>query len=385
MRIFVISRGYPSLKSPQWGCFEKDQAEALAKLGHEVVMLSVDTRFRLFWRRIGIESFEANGVGVVNAFYMPSKVVGLIGNAVRKKFEQWQLERVYEYAVRKYGKPDLLYSHYLFITNLALRLKQKYNIPLVGIEHWSEINKPQLSASIRQLGEKTYPNLDGLITVADSLKQSLKRHFDIESTVVHNMAGKEFFYQPKDVEKDCLRYIATGSLIHRKGFDVLLRALSCANLDKNTWKLNIVGNGPDREKLQRIIYDSGLSDNVTLVGQKTKKEISEMLQQSDVFVLPSRNENFSVAVLEALASGLPVVASICGGIRECIDERNGLLFPVDDVDALADALKRMHQNYEKYNREQIAADYKERFSPEVIAQKLIDVFEDVLENKKGKK
>ena len=54
MRIFLISRGYPTKREPQWGCFEKDQAEALAKYGHEVVMLSVDTRFRWYWRKIGI-------------------------------------------------------------------------------------------------------------------------------------------------------------------------------------------------------------------------------------------------------------------------------------------------------------------------------------------
>ena len=54
MRIFWIARGYPSQKDPQWGCFEKDQAEALRKAGHEVVVLSVDTRFRWYYRPLGI-------------------------------------------------------------------------------------------------------------------------------------------------------------------------------------------------------------------------------------------------------------------------------------------------------------------------------------------
>ena len=385
MRIFVISRGYPSAKSPQWGCFEKDQAEALARLGHEVVMLSVDTRFRLFWRTMGVSMFEAGGVAVLNAFYLPSRVVGLLGGRVRKKFEQWQLEKVYRLAVQKYGKPDLLYSHYLFITNIALSLKQKYHVPLVGIEHWSEINKPELSPNVRRLGEATYPHLDGLIAVADSLRQSLRRHFAQNAAVVHNMAGREFTYRPGTQADGRLHYIATGSLIHRKGFDLLVKAFAQAGLDKARWQLDIVGGGPEREKLQAMIDAAGLSANITLVGQRTKTEIATMLQQSNVFVLPSRNENFSVAVLEALACGLPVIASVCGGIRECIDEQNGLLFPVDDVDALTKALQQMQQNYSQYDRQQIAADCQARFSPEVIAQQLTDVFESVLTKKEGRK
>ena len=54
MKIFIIARGYPSQKEPTWGCFEKDQAEALSQSGHQVTILSVDTRFRFYWRTLGI-------------------------------------------------------------------------------------------------------------------------------------------------------------------------------------------------------------------------------------------------------------------------------------------------------------------------------------------
>ena len=54
MNIFIIARGYPTSKEPTWGCFEKDQAEALSKLGHKVSIVSVDTRFRWYWRSLGI-------------------------------------------------------------------------------------------------------------------------------------------------------------------------------------------------------------------------------------------------------------------------------------------------------------------------------------------
>ena len=113
---------------------------------------------------------------------------------------------------------------------------------------------------------------------------------------------------------------------------------------------------------------------------ETQKQI---LKNSSIFLLPSRNENFSVAVLEALACGLPVIASICGGIRECINEKNGLLFPVDDVEKLAQSILYAVQHLDKYDRKAIAEDCQARFSPEVIAKQLTQIFEDTIKKTKN--
>ena len=380
MRIFVIARGIPSKRSPQWGCFEMDQAEALVAAGHEVVILSVDTRFRLFWRRPGISYQTVNGVRTVNGFILPSALVGLLGKQCRKRFEMWQLARVYEKAYKRYGRPDLLYSHYLFITYRAVALKRKFGIPLVGIEHWSEINRPVLTDSVRRMALATYPKVDAIVTVATSLHDAILRHFGYESDIVHNLYGKEFSYLKKETDEhnninNIIRFVSTGSLIHRKGFDLLIHALSEAKLPPQGWRLYIIGEGEKRKELQNIINEKGMSDNIHLLGQMDKTHVAERLRRSDAFILPSRNENFSVAVLEALACGLPVVASICGGIRECIHASNGLLFPVDDKDALVSALRQMFAHAHDYDRQAIASECKERFGAQTIAKQLISVFE----------
>ena len=113
-----------------------------------------------------------------------------------------------------------------------------------------------------------------------------------------------------------------------------------------------------------------------------KMEIADQLRKSNVFVLPSRNENFSVAILEALAMGLPVIATDCGGIRECINVKNGVIVPVDDINAMAGAIKDMINDYNQYDRNYIAEDCKKRFSPESIANQLTQVFESVLDKAK---
>lgn len=103
-----------------------------------------------------------------------------------------------------------------------------------------------------------------------------------------------------------------------------------------------------------------------------------MLYDSDIFILPSRSENFSVAVLEALSAGLPVVATTCGGIRECINEKNGVLVSVEDVSGLAKSILDISKNIELYDKQFIADECKRRFSPSVISKEITDVFREVI-------
>ena len=135
--------------------------------------------------------------------------------------------------------------------------------------------------------------------------------------------------------------------------------------------------------MEQLIKNNDLQDNIFLLGKKGKVEIANELSVSHVFVLPSRNENFSVAILEALSMGLPVIATDCGGIRECLNEKNGMIVPVDDIDAMADAIQQMADTYTQYDRNYIAEDCKIRFSPKAIAEKLTAVFENTIRNVKS--
>lgn len=381
MRIFVISHGYPTPQSPQWGCFEKDQAEALAALGHEVVMISFDGRLRRPWNKIGISKHYANGVHAYEYALIPTPFWGKLTGGIRHNYSCWLLDKAYKRAVKDWGTPDILYSHFLNLTYKALYLKKKYHLPLVGVEHWSEINKPVLKEEVTKMGRQTYSHLDGLIAVSSSLQEKIKEHFGQESIVVHNTFSNEFFYQKKE-STDMLRLITTGSLIPIKGQDVLISALAKTHFSDNQWQLTIIGEGEERQNLEQLIVDNKLEQNVLLVGRKCKEDIAKALQKSDVYIQPSRNENFSVAVLEALACGLPVVATICGGIQECINESNGRLFPVDDVDALAEILTDMAVNLSKYDRQAIADDCQRRFGTKVIAQQITRVLEDAIKKYK---
>lgn len=380
MFIVLISRGVPSKRDPQWGCFEKDQAEALVAVGHKVVVISVDSRFRMYWRKLGISHCRLNGVDYYDCFLLPGLITRrLFGKRVNFYLKRMQIKRLFDRVIKEHGRPDILYSHYLTNSYVALSLKRVYNLPLVAIEHWSQLNKDVLSDYVVWLGQSTYSKCDAIISVSESLRQRLLQHFQTNSIVIHNMVGAEFCGRYSKSSSDGkVRFVSTGSLLYGKGYDLLIAAFDRIKLPLDKWELTIMGEGGERVNLERQIDQARLKNNVHLLGKKGKTEICTVLCNSDVFVLPSRAENFSVAVLEALCVGLPVVASICGGIRECINVSNGLLFPVDDIDSLVGVIKKIYECHNRYDREKIATDSRARFSPNVIAAQLTNVFQDVM-------
>ena len=365
MNILMIARGYPTPKEPQWGCFEQDQAEALQRYGHRVIVVCVDSRFLWRIRKIGTTIYDKDEVVYYNSFWIPGAIVSLLGGGkLSLHIRRLQLLRLYKMIVAKYGKPDIIYGQFFANTAMGVILKQKFNIPLIGIEHAGRFNNDKLDNHTKYLSNFAYSNTDAIIAVSDSLKQRLYYHFHKDSFVVHNLVASIFETKKPDTLKKqkAFQFVSTGSLLYGKGFDLLIIAFKKSKLWEKGARLIIIGEGVEKNNLQKM-------------------KIADILCASHAFVLASRSENFSVAVLEALSVGLPVVATICGGIKECIDEKNGLLVPVEDIDALSKALVTMHDDYARFDAKHIVSDYQNRFSSTVIARQLTEIFEGVIKKK----
>lgn len=139
-----------------------------------------------------------------------------------------------------------------------------------------------------------------------------------------------------------LRLVTTGSLIWRKGYEYMLSAVRCL-LDRGVpVHLDIIGDGPERQRVLYTIHDLDLVDHVTLRGRRPPEEVLRALQEADVFVLSSLSEGISNAVLEAMACGLPVVTTNCGGMAEAVgDGVEGYLVPPRRPEVMADALQTL--------------------------------------------
>ena len=278
--------------------------------------------------------------------------------------------------------PDLIYSHYLGNSSMALAAKQKYGIPVVGMEHWSELGYHNINKNIKYWAGKVYKNLDLLLTVSSALQKNILRNFGKDSVVVNNMVGREFCYKSYVRKDNKVHFVATGNLLPVKGFDNLVTAFIHLQIPVQAWTLTIVGGGKEYRKLKKQVECNHLDKNIYLVGRKSREDVLKILHNSDVYVMSSRMETFGVAAIEALACGLPVIATECGGSADFMNSTNGVTCPVDNIEKLSECITYMFNHYKDYDREKIAKDCQDRFSSEAIAKQLTDILEEVAERKK---
>lgn len=142
---------------------------------------------------------------------------------------------------------------------------------------------------------------------------------------------------PRDAQAPA-RWIAVGRLAPQKGYDLLLDALARMREALLPGQVRIVGDGPERLRLQAQADALGLSDRIEWCGERAPHEVARLLDSSHLFLLPSRYEGLANAAIEAMERGLPMVLTRCGGIDHYVDETTGWTVPVGDVDALANAL-----------------------------------------------
>ena len=129
-----------------------------------------------------------------------------------------------------------------------------------------------------------------------------------------------------------------GRLVELKGIEYLIRALAAMHSEFPTLRLEIAGSGPQRSKLEAEVSRAGLIEKVRFLGWIDY--ISRVLSRWDAFVMPSLEEGFPIAALDAMAAGVPVIASAVGGVPELIEDgQTGWLVPPRDVDGLASRLR----------------------------------------------
>jgi glycosyltransferase involved in cell wall biosynthesis len=189
----------------------------------------------------------------------------------------------------------------------------------------------------RLLAQLAYRRCDVVVTQtrasAEWLRALLGRDAEVIGNALRPMRLPALTRQPL--------VVTVGSLLPYKGHDVLLRAFARVASDFPGWTLAIIGEGKQRPALEGLIHELGLDGRASLPGQV--RDVDGWLEQAGVFVLPSRQEGYPNALIEAMGMGVAVISTACPhGPAEIITNGvDGLLTPVDDVPAMADALLRL--------------------------------------------
>lgn len=194
--------------------------------------------------------------------------------------------------------------------------------------------------------------------------------------VIPNMLPIDNFYRSG---LKSTRVIAVGHYVDVKGFDRLIAAWTIVASQKRDWTLHIYGEGCMRSQLEHQIQQSGLQTSVFLEG--SSNTIHEEYAKSSIFVLTSKSEGFSLAIVEAISAGLPVVSfdCPCGPKDLIVDGENGFLVENGDIEGLADKLLLLINDEALRKRMgNTAYEYSKRYLPNVVMQQWICLFDSLV-------
>jgi glycosyltransferase involved in cell wall biosynthesis len=244
----------------------------------------------------------------------------------------------------KNSHPDFVIS-FLNRTNIRTLLATKgINKPVIISEQTDPI-RGNLEFVWRWLQKYLYPTASRVVTHTEQAARYLSEALRCRVVVIPNPVV-EAEIRLKETQQVTPVLVAVGALEKEKGFDILLRSMAQIAPQHPQLVLRIFGEGTQRKHLESLRAELGLARQVYLPGQV--KDIFQQLSEADLFVMPSRIEGFGNALCEAMACGLPVIATDCMGPREIIrDGVTGVLVPTEDSQILAQVISELLNNTEK--------------------------------------
>ncbi len=208
-----------------------------------------------------------------------------------------------------------------------------------------------------------------------SIRQKLKKKF--AAVVIPNVVNVDLFCYSTRNLNGVTTFVHVSNMVYQKNVEGMLHAFKKAKVCNNKFLLHLVGPLPSH--IPHLIEQLNLSEYVILWNERSYTEVAEIMKQSDVFIFFTRFETFGCVIIEANACGLPVIATDFEVTRELItDGVNGLLVENENVDELALKISEAIVSIDMFDRKAISAQTKEQFNYEVIANKFLGWYNDVL-------
>lgn len=374
----------PSFFTPYGGEFCLDQARALKALGHEVRILS---NVQL-GATIGLRDYLClpysryehgrDGITICQSFQRGVPLV------IKWNVRRWVqiVCSMFDDYVDKYGVPDILHAHCSKWAGFAaMKISEKYHIPYVITEHLSRLvfekefgPAPSDVWQIPLLRE-AYEHADLVIPVSEELVENIACYFgkDYRWQAVSNTIDTGFFqYQPrKPLSGRPFRFCCLANNWPMKGYDILIPAFRQLRESGQNVELHIAGRGTDTTE-----FRSMLSNGMVTHGLISRNDVRELLYKSDALVLASRSEVQPLSLLEAMSSGIPVIATEC--MPQSLRIKGGsTIVPIDDVDALNKAMSDVLNN-PTVDGQWLSQEVGRIASPEVVGRKLEKLFSELV-------
>ena len=379
MHVLIIPSWYPTTEAPLDGIYFAEQARCLARRGLQVGVVYPEQQSlrRLSWTALRRKHFQtewASEDGVPTLRRYGWNVWSRVPPGLRCRVRS--AVRLAERYVERHGVPDLLHAQSgRWAGAAAARIGTRYDVPYALTEHFSGFLRDDVFPWRWSLIREGYDEAGALAAVSSPLRRAVAERGLAPSSDVEvqpNLAPASFFEPPSSgrTSPPPFRFVTVARLKPSKNVLGLLGAFAqVTSSDSVEPTLNIVGDGPERSRLEDQARDLGLTDQVRFLGRCDRGSVREALWQAHAFVLPSHHETFGVVLLEAMATGLPVLATACGGPEDLVTPETGLLVPPGDPEALAEGLSTLRARWPTFDADAIRTRTREQYGPAAFVRR----------------
>ena len=372
MKILIIASWYPSEDQPLNGIFFQQRAQALARAGCKVSVAAPDVRLRLRGKKCGISVSCQNGV--MEYRYLKRNMTPFWDEGIARQ-QIAMIRKIYKQVCKDSGKPDVIHLESARCAYAAVALAKAENIPLTYTEHFSGILNSRPGSFLDRSMCLAVDSANHIFLLSSAMKRRLTPPEEKYSFLPNAIDFSDFSLSSQKVP---FVFGALGGLSPVKGYDVLLRAFAKVHEFYPDCLLEIGGDGPEKDALLTLCKDLGLEKWVQFPGRISEKQRSAFYHGKSAFVCSSLTETFSIVTIEAFASGLPVVATKCGGPEDLINTTNGYLVEKGDPDALAAGMIQMLKNRNTFDSVKIRQDAYLRYDETAVVAMQKACFEKLI-------
>ena len=383
--IIFLARWYPHRYDPMFGLFVQRHAEAAALFNDITVIYCQEQR------ALSIEHNAHNSQPTAHCNY---EIVRTLENDVdtiriyykKPKNKILSLLRFYRANMKalKLCKPaDMIHVHILTrLGVIAWIQKLLHKTPYIITEHWSRyLPGNGFGGFLRKFFTKiVVRNAETVTTVTENLANAMRNHGlkNDNYVVLPNVVNLDMFHiTPKCT--NAINHVPT--IIHiscfedkSKNISGLLESLKIVDDKGIDFQCTLIGEGMDLELMKEKAKELQLINKVSFTGLLQGQTLADELSSGDFLVLSSNYENMPVVILEALASGLPVVSTNVGGIKEMVDDTKGILVEPRNKEALAEAIIKMIETHKNYDANYLRNSVIEKYGYESVGKFLSKLY-----------
>ena len=368
MKIAILVSGFPPKQLAGTEIATHNIAKHLTMRGHEVHVIT--TLDKGLSKESIVEGFYAHRIKTIERLGF-----GPISFSIKSLF---LINKIH---------PDILHSQSILRTGLTCFITKKlFKKHYIAYCQGSDIYSSWMFKKV--ISRLVLKNADAVIALTGDMKREIKKIYDRDIIVIPNGINLERFENLSredirrrlKIKEDEKVIVFVGTLRPVKGVKYLIKTMKIITQKGTDTRLMLVGDGVDRGKLEGLVEELDLGKYVKFIGKVPNEEVPEYMVASDVFVLPSLSESFGIVNLEAMASGLPIVATKVGGLPEVVkDGETGFLVEPRNPEQIAEKVLLIFEDDEL--RERISENNKKKakeYSWESVVKRLEKVYQNYL-------